>query len=129
MLTASVEVLGCINLGNGGKINQFFDLVFKNTCHATIPESLCATKVVNLHKNIKIFILSCIQGFDNMSNKDAERDEIVDETHESQDTESDVIDDKEGEGEGEDDDALDDIDFDEEEEDSDDFTGDNKESA
>lgn len=33
-----------INLGNGGKINQSLDLVFNNTCHVTIPESLCATK-------------------------------------------------------------------------------------
>ena len=29
----------------------------------------------------------CIVGFDNMSNQDAERDEIKDETHEQQDDE------------------------------------------
>lgn len=86
------------------------------------------SRIVNLPKSIKIFILSCIQGFDNMSDKEAERDEIIDETHELQDVESDVEEDKEEEED--EDDALDDIDFDEEEEDSDDdFTGDEEEST
>lgn len=33
-----------LNLGNGGKINQSFDMVFNNTCRVTIPESSCARK-------------------------------------------------------------------------------------
>ncbi len=52
----------------------------------------------------------CIVGFDNMSNQDAERDEIKDETHELQDDESDI---EEEEEEEEDED----IDFEDEVED------------
>lgn len=39
----------------------------------------------------------CIVGFDDMSNQDAERDEIKDETHELQDDESDVEEEEEEE--------------------------------
>ena len=41
----------------------------------------------------------CIVGFDNMSNQDAERDEIKDETHELQDDESDIEEER-GRGKG-----------------------------
>ena len=49
----------------------------------------------------------CIVGFDNMSNQDAERDEIQDETHELQDDESDIEEEEEEK----------DIDFEDEDED------------
>jgi hypothetical protein len=51
----------------------------------------------------------CIVGFDDMSNQDAERDEIKDETHELQDDESNVEEEEEEE----------DIDFEDEDEDED----------
>jgi hypothetical protein len=54
----------------------------------------------------------CIVGFDNMSNQDAERDEIKDETHELQDDESDIEEEEEEEEE-------EDIDFEDEDEDVD----------
>ena len=41
----------------------------------------------------------CIVGFDYMSNQDAERDEIKDETHELQDDESDIEEEEEEEEE------------------------------
>jgi hypothetical protein len=54
----------------------------------------------------------CIVGFDDMSNQDAERDEIKDETHELQDDESNVEEEEEEEEE-------EDIDFEDEDEDED----------
>ena len=54
----------------------------------------------------------CIVGFDCMSNQEAERDEIKDETHELQDDERDIEEEEEEEEEN-------DIDFEDEDDDKD----------
>lgn len=60
--------------------------------------------------DLKFLYHLCIVGFDCMSNQDAERDEIKDETHELQDDESDIEEEEEEEEEN-------DIDFEDEDED------------
>lgn len=60
------------------------------------------------------FYIIVLTSFGNMSNKEAERDEIKDETHELQDDESDMAEETDAEQTGADD--LEDLDFDEIEE-------------
>lgn len=60
------------------------------------------------------FYIIVLTSFGNMSNKEAERDEIKDETHELQDDESDIAEETDAEQTGADD--LKDLDFDEIEE-------------
>ncbi len=68
-----------------------------------------------------------LTSFGNMSNKEAERDEIKDETHELQDDESGIV--EENDEEQESADGSDEIDFDEIEEDEEETdTGDNSEN-